>query len=205
MRARIEAARPPDPDLLVRPPGGRGHAIVIGNGRVGLVVSDLLDRHGLAHVTVDNNPRSVLAERRAGREVYFGNAIDAEFLTQCGLAEARAVIITAALDAAEVEELVRQIRLLRPDVVIVARARDADQARKLYALGVTDAVPETIEASLQLSEAALLGMGLAAGRVIASIHDKRDEFRAALGGEGQGGEGRGRRAVRAKTAAGPKA
>ena len=199
MRARIEAARPLDPDLAVRPQGATGHAIVIGNGRVGQVVSDLLDRNGVAHVTVDNNPRSVLIERRQGREVYFGDAIDAEFLTQCGLAEARAVIITAALDAAAVEELVQQIRAMRPDVVIVARARDADQARKLYALGVTDAVPETIEASLQLSEAALLGMGLAAGRVIESIHDKRDEFRAVLGGEGQG-----RRGVRTRAAAGPK-
>ena len=84
MRARAEADRPLDPDLAVRPQGGTGHAIVIGNGRVGQVVSDLLDRHGMAHVTVDNNPRSVLTERRQGREVYFGDAIDAEFLTQCG-------------------------------------------------------------------------------------------------------------------------
>ena len=45
---------------------------------------------------------------------------------------------------------------LRPDVTLVARARDADHARTLYGLGVTDAVPETAEASLQLSEAVLV-------------------------------------------------
>ena len=63
----------------------------------------------------------------------------------------------------------------------------------------TDAVPETIEASLQLSEAALVGLGLPAGPVIASIHDKRDEFRrelqAAAGGAGQPDT----RSIRAKT------
>ena len=64
--------------------------------------------------------------------------------------------------------------------MIISRARDAAHARHLYAAGVTDAVPETIEASLQLSEAALLGLGQAAGLVIASIHEKRDEFRHEL-------------------------
>ena len=55
-----------------------------------------------------------------------------------------------------------------------------DHARHLYALGATDAVPETVEASLQLSEAALVGLGWAAGLAIASIHEKRDEIRRAL-------------------------
>jgi monovalent cation:H+ antiporter-2, CPA2 family len=41
-------------------------------------------------------------------------------------------------------------------------------------------VPETIEASLLLSEAALIGLGVAMGLVVASIHEKRDEFRHEL-------------------------
>jgi monovalent cation:H+ antiporter-2, CPA2 family len=50
----------------------------------------------------------------------------------------------------------------------------------LYRLGVSDAVPETIEASLQLSEAVLVDIGVPMGKVIASIHEKRDEFRRIL-------------------------
>jgi len=69
---------------------------------------------------------------------------------------------------------------MQPDILIVSRARDADHARHLYALGATDAVPETIEASLQLSEAALVGLGVATGLAIASIHEKRDEIRRTL-------------------------
>jgi len=72
------------------------------------------------------------------------------------------------------------VRSLRSDIVIVARARDAEHASHLYELGVTDAVPETIEASLQLSEAALVGLGVPTGPVIASIHEKRDEYRVVL-------------------------
>ncbi len=47
-------------------------------------------------------------------------------------------------------------------------------------LGVTDAVPETIEASRQLSEAVLVDIGIPMGHVIASIHAKRDEYRKVL-------------------------
>jgi CPA2 family monovalent cation:H+ antiporter-2 len=47
-------------------------------------------------------------------------------------------------------------------------------------MGVTNAVPETIEASLQLSEATLISMGIPMGKVVASIHERRDEFRKEL-------------------------
>ena len=101
------------------------------------------------------------------------------FSKRCGLAKAAGVIITIH-SARQIDEVVAHVREMRPDVLIVSRARDADHARHLYALGATDAVPETIEASLQLSEAALVGLGVATGLAIASIHEKRDEIRHAL-------------------------
>lgn len=50
----------------------------------------------------------------------------------------------------------------------------------MYRAGVSDAVPETLESSLQLSEAVLVDMGIAVGPVIASIHGMRDEMRKAI-------------------------
>ena len=67
-----------------------------------------------------------------------------------------------------------------PDLPIIARARDTGHAAELYKAGVTDAVPETLEASLQLSEAVLVDIGVAMGPVIASIHEKRSELRAEI-------------------------
>ena len=89
------------------------------------------------------------------------------------------------MDSPRANELVVETtRRLRRDVTLVARARDADHARALYDLGVTDAVPETIEASLQLSEAVLVDIGVPMGLVIASIHEKRDAYRALLAAAG---------------------
>ncbi len=173
--------RPPkvvDPGLSVVPQAA-GHAIVIGNGRVGQVVCAMLDAHRFRYIAIDRNSDAVTDQRRRGREVYYGDATNSNFLKSCGLMEAAAVIVTIGSQT-EIDAIVNQVRALRADVLIVSRARDADHARHLYAVGVTDAVPETIEASLQLSEATLVGLGVPAGPVIASIHEKRDEFRHAL-------------------------
>jgi CPA2 family monovalent cation:H+ antiporter-2 len=91
------------------------------------------------------------------------------------------------------EAVVEAARGLRKDLTLVARARDAAHAKALYELGVTDAVPETIEASLQLSEAVLVDIGVPMGVVIASIHEKRDEYREILIASGAPSRPRGAR------------
>jgi CPA2 family monovalent cation:H+ antiporter-2 len=197
--ARIEARRPTDPVLQLVPPGDSApRAIVVGHGRVGKVVCDMLEVHGVAYLVSDSDPATVAASRRRGREVYYGDATKPAFLRSCGLMVAPAVIVTIHAQAA-IDEIVRVVRELRPDILIVSRARDATHARHLYAIGVTDAVPETIEASLQLSEAALVGLGVPTGPVIASIHEKRDEFRHQLqDAAGQAGLAK-THSIRAKT------
>src|SRR3546814_15363873 len=70
-----------------------------------------------------------------------------------------------------------QLRQKYPDLPIISRARDADHAAALYQAGASDAVPETLESSLQLAEAVLIDLGVAMGPVIASIHDIRAKMR----------------------------
>lgn len=153
--------------------------LVVGYGRVGRLVGDMLKRHDLPWVAAELDPRLVEQGRRAGEQIYFGDAARAEFLMRCGLADAPALVVTMD-DPEGVEAIVAVARELRPDLTIVARARDARHAQRLYDLGATDAVPETVEASLQLSEAVLVEIGVPMGLVIASIHERRDEFRKAL-------------------------
>lgn len=180
MAARLVPAPLPDPETLVEPPADIApKALVVGHGRVGELVSDMLSRHKVAHLVTERDAKVVSAWRKRGRPIYFGDAKNPQFLRRCGIDDAAAVIITIHQQQG-MDEVVEVVRSLRQDIVIVARARDAKHASHLYELGVTDAVPETIEASLQLSEAALVGLGVAAGPVIASVHEKRDEFRAVL-------------------------
>jgi CPA2 family monovalent cation:H+ antiporter-2 len=153
--------------------------LVVGYGRVGKLVGDMLHRHDIPWVAAERDPKLVEAARHAGEAIYFGDASRQEFLRRCGLETAPALVVT--MDSPEgVEAIVATARAMRPDLTIVARARDARQAQRLYELGATDAVPETVEASLQLSEAVLVEIGVPMGLIIASIHERRDEFRKAL-------------------------
>ena len=182
----LEEARPRDPALEALPEAQQGHAIIIGYGRVGKTVAALLRQHGLSQIAVDSDPATVARARRAGEGVFFGDAARPAFLQACGLASAQSVIITINL-APQIDKIVSAIRAERPDLPIISRARDAAHARHLYAQGVSETVPETIEASLQLSEAALVSLGVPMGRVIASIHQKRADFAEELRSAARGG------------------
>jgi CPA2 family monovalent cation:H+ antiporter-2 len=178
-RARLILPASTDPELTAQPPGDEPHAIVVGYGRVGKVVCSMLQEHGIRHIAVDFDATSVARDRRNGHPVFYGDAGDVGFLQRCGLQQATGIIITIH-SADAIDKVLDRIRMVRPDLLIVSRARDADHARHLYAVGATDAVPETIEASLQLSEAALVRLGVPAGAAIASIHERRETFRRAL-------------------------
>ncbi|WP_419253177.1 cation:proton antiporter [Caulobacter sp. ErkDOM-YI] len=166
-----------EPDRVGPEPSGQ--VLVIGYGRVGKLVGEMLGRHDLPWIAVERDARLVEQGRRDGSRIYYGDASRLELLERCGLATARAVVVT--MDAPEAAEaVVAAARGARPELSIVARARDARHAARLYELGATDAVPETIEASLQLSEAVLVDIGVPMGLVIASIHERRDEYRKVL-------------------------
>lgn len=188
-REAARAGREFEPTPAEREP----RILIVGYGRVGRLVGEMLSRHDRPWRAVDRDPHVVEAARGEGFEVFVGDASRPELLSRVGLDAAPALVVT--MDTPEVVEAVAAAaRRLRPELVIVARARDERQAARLYALGVTDAVPETVEASLQLSEAVLVDIGAPIGLVIASVHEKRDEFRRALNRpEALGGRTRGAR------------
>jgi CPA2 family monovalent cation:H+ antiporter-2 len=153
--------------------------IIVGYGRVGQVVAEMLKAHDVEFIAVDSDVDVVTKARQDGARVYFGDATNPLFLERTGLRTARALVVT--MDAGpQVEEVVSAARKEREDLAIVVRARDARHAAKLYAKGATDAVPETVESSLLLSETLLVDIGVPMGPVIASIHDRRAQFRAEI-------------------------
>ena len=153
--------------------------VIVGCGRVGRLVADMLARHGRAYVALDSDADMIAQCKREGYHAVFGNAARLDVLERLGLAKAPAVVLTMD-EPVLANRLTRKVRAAHPDVPIIARARDTRHAAELYKAGASTAVPETLEASLQLSEAVLVDLGVAMGPVIASIHEKRDEFRESI-------------------------
>ena len=181
--ARAEHAADDPHDEPAEPVGEAGQTVIIGYGRVGRLVAQMLDMHAQPWLAVDSDPDEVQRLKRAGKPIIYGDARRPELLDRLKLDQARAVVLTID-DMRMLDLLIRRIRTAHPDLTLVVRARDADHAGNLYALGVTDAVPETVESSLQLAEAVLVDLGVPMGPVIASVHEKRDELRARIKGSG---------------------
>ena len=180
LEARLKPPQTIDPALMLPEDlGDEPRVIIAGYGRVGQVAAEMLTRHRIGYIALDSNPDVVARARKAGSPVYYGDSTNPEFLHKCGLATAQALVVTMD-HAVGTERVVSVARAERADLLIVARARDARHAAKLYAKGATDAVPETVEASLLLSETLLVDLGVPMGSVIASIHDRRAEFRTEI-------------------------
>jgi CPA2 family monovalent cation:H+ antiporter-2 len=156
-----------------------GQVVLLGFGRVGRMVADMLEAHAKDYVAIDSDSDAVAASREEGYDVIFGDVARPELIERVRERQPSAFILTMD-NPVLVKRLTRQLRRLFPDLPIIARARDTAHAAELYRAGVTDAVPETLEASLQLSEAALVDLGVPMGPVIASIHEKRDQLRSQI-------------------------
>jgi CPA2 family monovalent cation:H+ antiporter-2 len=162
----------------------KGRTVIFGFGRVGRMVADMLIAHGRPYIAVDSDVDGVRRAREAGYDILFGDVRRSELADRLQLGHAAALVLTMD-DPVLVARVARRVRGWLPELPIIARARDTAHAAQLYKAGVTDAVPETLEASLQLAEAVLVDVGAPMGPVIASIHEKRSELRSAIMAEAE--------------------
>ncbi len=133
-----------------------------------------MESEGANIVALDTDPKNVSRQRKAGRQVYFGDGSRAEALHSVGVENAAMVIVTLN-DAVRAEALVRQVRQLRPAMPILARAQDEDHARDLFQAGASFVIPDAVEAGLQMSVRALEEFGYDSESARAKIASEREE------------------------------
>ncbi len=157
--------------------GMRDHVIIGGFGRVGQIVARVLDAENVPWVALDTHGHAVTQHREAGRTVYFGDASRREILERAGAKHARAFVVTLS-GSEQTERMVAEIFKLRRRASVLARARDPEHAARLMRLGCMSAIPEAIEASLQLAGRVLESLDFpeeVADRRIADVRSKEVE------------------------------
>ncbi len=155
------------------------HVIVVGFGRVGRMLCDFLDNEALPSIAIDRDADLVHRQRKAGASLFYGDATRPEILRRFGAASAAALVITMdSPDAAE--RVVAVARRHWPKLSIYARARDVTHATHLIGQGANHAVPETTEASLQLSEMVLVGAGVPEQTARSLVEERRQAEQAAI-------------------------
>ncbi|NQV20281.1 MAG: hypothetical protein HQ511_02570, partial [Rhodospirillales bacterium] len=97
-----------------------------------------------------------------------------------GAHRARGTVITID-EPSTADRIVAPLHEFFPDLPIFVRARDLIHGRRLEAEGATQAVPETLEASLQLGAIAMTSMGTSSEEVTEIIQELRQDDHANLG------------------------
>jgi CPA2 family monovalent cation:H+ antiporter-2 len=164
-----------------------GRVIIAGFGRVGQQLAKLLDAQPIPWVAFENDARLAARLHKEGVPVFFGNAERPELLRQVQADTAPAIVLTMDHPASALQA-VRGIRREFPLARLFVRSRDEKHARALRLAGASVVVPETFEASLQLSSFVLEAIGLDERVVDRIVDNERELFAAALelpGGERQ--------------------
>lgn len=154
-------------------PDVAGHVVVVGHGRVGQLLGQVLAQQRVPYMAVEHNVERVALLRAQGVPVYYGNAARLDFLDKLGLERAACMVVTMDQPAAAMR-VVQRVRGLHPGLPIFARSHDAQHAQELIVAGATQVVPETLEAGLLLTSHALGIVGLAERDVQAIVQAARE-------------------------------
>ncbi|MEZ5796293.1 MAG: cation:proton antiporter [Paracoccaceae bacterium] len=136
----------------------KGRVIIAGVGRFGQTVNRLLRTSGVTTVVLDSDMAMVETLRRFGIKGFFGDPSRPELLDAAGLATAE-VLVVAVDDKENILKIVRHARHLRPDLHIIARARDRVHVYELYQAGANDIVRETFDSSVRAGRYVLENVG----------------------------------------------
>lgn len=137
----------------------QGTVIIAGTGRFGQIVNRMLLGNGFKTVVLDLSAEAVDRVGRFGVKTFFGDASRPDLLHAAGLHEAR-MIVVAIDDEERAIEIVRHARQVRPDIHIVARARDRNSVYDMYYAGANDMIRETFDSSVRAGRSALEGLGI---------------------------------------------
>jgi CPA2 family monovalent cation:H+ antiporter-2 len=134
------------------------HVVVVGCGRVGRHILDVLDHLDIPYLAIDANAECTEKLARRGVPTLVGDAANSEVLTHAGLARARLLVVSLPEDTAT-ELTVAAARDLAPGLTIFARAATTAGIQRLGKSGAQRVIHPELEGGLQLIRHALLHLG----------------------------------------------
>lgn len=135
------------------------HIVIVGCGRVGRHIAEVLGQIGVPHLVVEVDASRAKRLQERGTPVLFGDAANSEILGTTALDRARALVVTVPDDAAALMVVrAARRRVPSPSLHIIARASTWEGALHLKDAGATDIVRPELEGGLEIVRRTLLGL-----------------------------------------------
>lgn len=141
------------------PADWRDHVIVVGHGRVGSVITRMLREHGVRYAVVEVNRRIVERLEKEGIPAVTGDIGDPVVHAAVGLGYAR-LLAFAIPDSFQLRHALKVVKIVNPDIDIVARAHNEADIEVFEQLGVGRVVMGERELARQMGAYALHSLGV---------------------------------------------
>jgi CPA2 family monovalent cation:H+ antiporter-2 len=138
--------------------GMSGHVVVVGYGRVGEHIINVLGRLQIPRLVVELDIGRAVELDQQGVPTLYGDAADSEVLDHARLDRARALVVTLPDEAAG-EVVVASGRRQSPQLPIIARAATQGGVEQLHRLGAQDVILPELEGGLEIMGQTLLRLG----------------------------------------------
>ncbi|SDK90607.1 Kef-type potassium/proton antiporter, CPA2 family (TC 2.A.37.1) [Maridesulfovibrio ferrireducens] len=140
------------------------HVVVLGGGRYGAYVAEVLERIDIPYVIVELNANKVEAAVEIGQNIIYGDAAQEIVLKAAEVSRARMVLITIP-SIAGAGMVFERLRQLAPGTRVVALSRNSEQVQVLNDLGVHNIIMPEFETSLEMIRQILRHFSLPATEV----------------------------------------
>ena len=135
-----------------------GHVVIIGFGRVGSHLVNVLGQTAILQLVVEIEQEKVEELEQRKVPCLYGDAANSEVLKHAGLDRARALVITIP-DEAAAEMIVASARDLAPALPIIVRAATEAGVKRLAQLGAHCVIHPELEGGLEIVRHAFLELG----------------------------------------------
>jgi CPA2 family monovalent cation:H+ antiporter-2/glutathione-regulated potassium-efflux system protein KefB len=141
------------------PTADGANAIIIGYGRFGQTVGQMLIAQGIEVTLIDRDIEMIDVAGEFGAKVYYGDGTRLDLLRQAGAADAELILF--CLDGDQLEpELIEAVHEAFPKAAIFARAFDRRALLKLKKAPVVGVTRELMESAIKLTRDAMAVLGI---------------------------------------------
>ncbi len=160
---------------------GCARALVIGYGRFGQTVAQMLLAQGASITLIDSNPEQIERTASFGMKVYYGDGRRVDLLRRAGAEDANLIIYCVDGDWLGASVL-GPVRQAFPQAAVLARVFDRRQLLAVGGLALEGMVREVWESAIVMGRLALLQLGTEPELVnrIEAEYRRRDEERLTL-------------------------
>jgi CPA2 family monovalent cation:H+ antiporter-2 len=137
--------------------GMSDHVVVIGYGRVGEYIVNVLASLGVPRLVIEQDKALASEFQKRGVPTLFGDAANSELLTHAHLDRARALVVTIS-DETAAELIVTAAHAMAPNLPIIARAATREGMNHLSKHGARDVIHPELEGGLEVMRHTLLAL-----------------------------------------------